>query len=168
MQYGATTMPQLSMHTPVGEVTITEEDGAIVAVDWGRGRDQQPTPLLRRACAQLEAYFDGTRTDFDLPLEPKGSKFQHAVWKAMIGIPAGETRTYGEVAAAIGGTARAVGGACGANPIPIIIPCHRIVAASHLGGYSGQGGLDTKQALLRLEGWQPKRGSIGDLFEARA
>jgi methylated-DNA-[protein]-cysteine S-methyltransferase len=161
-------MPQLSMHTPVGEVTITEESGAIVAVDWGRGRDQAETPLLLRAREQLEEYFDGTRRAFDLPLEPKGSKFQHAVWKAMIAIPAGETRTYGDVANEIGGTARAVGGACGSNPIPIIIPCHRIVAANHLGGYSGEGGLDTKQALLRLEGWQAPRAETHDLFEARA
>ena len=92
-------MPQLSRHTPVGEVTLTEEDGAIVAVDWGRGRDQQVTPLLARAREQLNEYFDGTRRGFDLPLRPHGTQFQHAVWNAMLRIPCGETRTYGEMEA---------------------------------------------------------------------
>lgn len=158
-------MPQLSMHTPVGEVTLTEEDGAIVAVDWGRGRDQQVTPLLARAREQLNQYFDGTRRDFDLPLRPHGTQFQHAVWNAMLRIPCGETRTYGQLAKEVEGPARAVGGACGRNPIPIIIPCHRVLAANHLGGYSGEGGVETKTALLKLEGWRdPKR--EGDLFSA--
>ena len=96
------------------------------------------------------------------------SEFQQAVWRAMLAIPTGETRTYGQVAAEIGGQARAVGGACGANPIPIIIPCHRIVAANHLGGYSGRGGLATKQKLLKHEGWRapPRPGASADLFAA--
>lgn len=158
-------MPQLSMHTPVGEVTLTEEDGAIVAVDWGRGRDQAMTPLLARAREQLNEYFDGTRRAFHLPLRPSGSQFQHAVWNAMLRIPFGETRTYGELAKEVDGPARAVGGACGANPIPIIIPCHRVLAANHMGGYSGQGGVETKKALLKLEGWQGPRRE-GDLFAA--
>jgi methylated-DNA-[protein]-cysteine S-methyltransferase len=162
-------MPQLSMHTPVGEITLSEEDGAIVAVDWGRGRDQQETPLLAKARVQMHEYFDGARTTFNLPLKPRGSDFQKAVWRAMLAIPAGKVRTYGEVATEIGGNPRAVGGACGANPIPIIIPCHRIVGTGHMGGYSGAGGLDTKHALLKLEGWQPPRKiTEPDLFEARA
>lgn len=145
-------MPQLSMHSPVGDLTISEESGAIVALDWGWGRDQQPTPLLERARDHLNAYFDGDPVDFDLPLSPTGSAFQRRVWKAMCDIPAGGTETYGSLAGRIDGIARAVGTACGKNPIPIIIPCHRVVAASGLGGYSGDGGLDTKVALLRLEG----------------
>ena len=145
-------MPQLSMHSPVGDLSITEEDGAIVALDWGWGRDQDMTPLLQRARDQLNAYFDGDPVDFDLPLNPAGSAFQRRVWKAMCDIPAGGTETYGSLAGRIDGIARAVGTACGKNPIPVIIPCHRVVAASGLGGYSGDGGLDTKVALLRLEG----------------
>ena len=145
-------MPQLSMHSPVGDLSITEEDGAIVALDWGWGRDQDMTPLLQRARDQLNAYFDGDPVDFDLPLNPTGSAFQRRVWKAMCDIPTGGIETYGSLADRIDGIARAVGTACGKNPIPIIIPCHRVVAASGLGGYSGDGGLDTKVALLRLEG----------------
>jgi len=145
-------MPQLSMQSPVGALTLSEEDGAIVAVDWGWGRDQQATPLLERARAQLEAYFDGAARAFDLPFRPRGTPFQQRVWQAMRAIPYGRTETYGELAARSGGIARAVGTACGANPIPILIPCHRVVARGGLGGYSGDGGVDTKVALLRLEG----------------
>jgi methylated-DNA-[protein]-cysteine S-methyltransferase len=145
-------VPQRSLHSPIGDLTVSEEDGVIVAVDWGWARDQSDTPLLREAANQLNDYFDGTRTDFDLPTAPAGTPFQIAVWRAMQAIPAGSTRTYGDIAKELGSAARAVGMACGANPIPVIIPCHRILAAAGLGGYSGDGGLDTKRALLRLEG----------------
>ncbi|HYM29994.1 MAG TPA: methylated-DNA--[protein]-cysteine S-methyltransferase [Candidatus Cybelea sp.] len=148
-------MPQLTLHSPVGELTVTEEDGAIVSVDWGRGPKSQQgdTPLLREAKRQLDLYFDGKLKEFDLPLRPAGADFEQQVWQEMLRIPYGETRSYGEVATAVGNAARAVGGACGANPIPIIIPCHRILAAQgKIGGYSGRGGVETKVALLRLEG----------------
>ena len=148
-------MPQLSLLTPIGDLTVTEEDGAIVSVDWGRGPPefQRKTPLLERAKQQLDAYFDGDRRDFDLPLAPAGTAFQQRVWRAMREIPCGQVRTYGALAATLKSSARAVGGACGANPIPVIIPCHRVVAADgRLGGYSGDGGPTTKLALLRLEG----------------
>jgi len=156
------------MHTPVGDVIVTEQDGAITAVGWGRVKQQDETPLLLQAREQLEEYFAGTRRDFDLPLRPAGSEFQQAVWRVMQAIPCGQTLTYGQVAAEIGGQARAVGGARGANPIPIIIPCHRILAANHMGGYSGRGGVDTKQKLLALEGWRDTRRApaTGDLFAA--
>jgi methylated-DNA-[protein]-cysteine S-methyltransferase len=145
-------MPQLSLHSPLGELTVSEEDGAIVALDWGRGRDQAPTPLLLRAREQLQDYFDGRRPGFDLPLAPAGTEFRRRVWQAMRDIPAGETRSYGEIARALGSSARAVGQACGENPIPIIIPCHRIVASDgSLGGYSGADGTTTKRYLLELE-----------------
>jgi methylated-DNA-[protein]-cysteine S-methyltransferase len=145
-------MPQLSCLTPIGEVTVSEEDGAIVALDWGRGRDQEPTPLLRRAIAQLQDYFDGMRTGFDLPLAPHGSAFQQRVWEALRAIPPGETRSYGELARLLGSSARAVGQANGANPIPILIPCHRVVSTGGaLGGYSGGDGPTTKRLLLDLE-----------------
>lgn len=145
-------MAQLSLHSPIGDLTVSAHDGRIVALDWGWGRDQEPTPLLKRALSQLEAYFDGSLERFELPLAPAGSHFQRQVWEQMCAIPRGSTRTYGEIAEAIGGSARSVGTACGANPIPVIIPCHRILAANGLGGYSGDGGVETKVALLRLEG----------------
>jgi methylated-DNA-[protein]-cysteine S-methyltransferase len=145
-------MPQLSLHTPLGEVTISEDSGAIVALDWGRGRDQEATPLLCQARDQLQEYFDGKRLIFDLPLAPEGSDFQKRVWAALCAIPPGETRSYADVARAIGSAPRAVGGANGANPIPLFIPCHRVIAADgSLGGYSGGDGPATKRYLLDLE-----------------
>ena len=144
-------MPQLSFHTPLGAVSVSEEDGAIVAFDWGWGRDQAQTPLLLRAREQLHAYFDGEITAFDLPLAPFGSPYRRRVWAALCAIPYGQTRSYREIAAAVGGSARSVGGANGANPLPVLVPCHRVVGASGLGGYSGGNGLDTKRHLLSLE-----------------
>ena len=145
-------MPQLSLHTQLGEITISEDGDAIVALDWGRGRDQEATPLLRRAREQLQDYFDGKRLSFDLPLAPHGSAFQRRVWAALCAIPPGETRSYADIARAIGSAPRAVGGANGANPIPLFIPCHRVIAADgSLGGYSGGDGPATKRYLLDLE-----------------
>jgi methylated-DNA-[protein]-cysteine S-methyltransferase len=103
-------MAQLSLHTPLGDLTVSEEDGAIVALDWGRGRDQADTPLLRRARDQLQDYFDGTRTVFDLPLAPHGTAFRRKVWDALLRIPAGETRSYVDIAREVGCRApRAIG-----------------------------------------------------------
>jgi methylated-DNA-[protein]-cysteine S-methyltransferase len=144
-------VPQLSLQTPFGALTLSEEDGALVALDWGWGRDQADTPLLRQARDQLHAYLDGELRRFDLPLRPAGSAYQRRVWQALAEIPFGETRTYTQLAAAAGGSARSVGQANGLNPLPIILPCHRVVAARGLGGYSGAEGLDTKRALLALE-----------------
>ena len=141
------------MHSPVGDLSISEEGGAIVALDWGWGSVQDETPLLRKAVAQLEQYFDGELKKFALPLIPHGTPFQQKVWSAMRRIPYGQTARYGELADAIDSAPRAIGRACGSNPLPILIPCHRVVAAGdRLGGYSGDGGLETKTALLRLEG----------------
>ena len=145
-------MPQLSLHTPLGEVTISEDGGAIVALDWGRGRDQEATPLLRQARDQLQEYFDAKRMSFDLPLAPVGSDFQKRVWAALCAIPLGETRSYADIGRAVGSAPRAVGGANGANPIPLFIPCHRVIAADgSLGGYSGGDGPATKRYLLDHE-----------------
>ncbi len=144
-------MPQLSLHTPAGPITVSEEDGAIVALDWGWGRDQTETPLLARAREQLHDYFDGARVAFDLPLAPAGSPYRQRVWHALREIPFGATRTYAEIARLAGGSARAVGGANAANPIPILIPCHRVLATGGIGGYSGGDGLETKRLLLALE-----------------
>jgi methylated-DNA-[protein]-cysteine S-methyltransferase len=145
-------MPQLSLLTPLGALTLSEEDGAIVALDWGKGRDQEETPGLREAADQLQDYFDNLRATFDLKLAPFGSPFRQKVWAALQAIPPGETRSYGELAASLGTAARAIGGANGANPIPIIIPCHRVVGTGGaLGGYSAGDGLATKRYLLELE-----------------
>ncbi len=144
-------LPQLSLHSPIGDLTVSEENGAIVALDWGWGRDQTETALLAQARAQLFAYFDRACTGFDLPLAPEGTDFQRRVWAALQAIPYGQTRSYADLAARLGTAARAVGQANGANPIPILIPCHRVVAAGGLGGYSGGDGAATKRALLDLE-----------------
>lgn len=144
-------MAQLSLHSPVGDLSMSQDGDSIVALDWGWGRDQSPTPLLREAIKQLNAYFDAKLTAFDLPLLPTGTDFQRRVWRHMAKIPYGKVRTYGALAAALGSGARPVGTACGRNPIPIIIPCHRVVAGAGLGGYSGAHGLETKLALLTLE-----------------
>ena len=106
-------MPQLSLHTNLGEVTISQDGDAIVALDWGRGRDQEATPLLLKARDQLQEYFDGKRLSFDLPLAPEGSAFQKRVWAALCAIPLGETRSYADIARAVGSAPRAVGGANG-------------------------------------------------------
>lgn len=150
-------MPQLSFHSPIGDLTVSEERDHIVAVDWGWGRDQTETPLLCRARAQLQAYFDGDPSGFTLPLAPAGTPYRRRVWSALCRIPRGATRTYGEIAAETGGSARSVGQANAANPIPVLIPCHRVVAGERrggepgLGGYSGLGGIATKRWLLELE-----------------
>lgn len=144
-------LPQLSLHTPVGDITLSEEDGSIVALDWGWGRDQTPTPTLVEARQQLQAYFDGELTHFNLGLAPFGTPYRKRVWQALIDIPSGETRTYGQLAAIAGGSARSVGTAMSTNPIAILIPCHRIVATNGPGGYSGGDGLPTKHFLLALE-----------------
>jgi len=146
-------MSQLSMHTPIIDITITELDGHIIALDWGWSPYQESSPLLVEAKRQLDLYFDGDLTEFDLPISPMGTKHQEKVWQAMCKIPYGQTRTYGEMAKEIGSASQAVGTACSRNPIPILVPCHRVLAAGgKLGGYSGDGGLYTKRALLVLEG----------------
>jgi methylated-DNA-[protein]-cysteine S-methyltransferase len=144
-------MPQLSLHTPLGALTLSEDDGAIVSLDWGQGRDHEETALLTRARAQLQAYFDGNLLIFDLPLAPHGTPYRQRIWQALRQIPLGEVRSYSEIAQIAGGSPRSVGGANGANPIPIIIPCHRVTAAAGLGGYSAPGGLKTKSWLLAHE-----------------
>ena len=144
-------MPQISLHSPVGDLSVSEEDGAIVSVDWGWGSQQSETRLLRRARDQLHKYFDQELLEFDLPLAPAGSLYQQRVWQALCAIPYGATKTYLDIARVAGGSPRSVGQANGNNPIPILIPCHRVLATTHIGGYSGGDGLDTKRWLLALE-----------------
>lgn len=145
-------MPALSVDTQFGALTLTEEDGALVAVDWATVARPDATALLKEAAAQVRAYDAGELEQFDLPLSIRGSAFQVAVCEAMLAIPFGHTRTYGEIAQDLNARAQAVGGACGGNPIPVIIPCHRVMGARGLTGFSGKGGVETKVALLRHEG----------------
>lgn len=159
-------MPQLSMHSPIGDLTVTEEDGAIVSLDWGwiPAEWQSETPLLKKTIKQLNEYFDGDRLDFDLPLNPPGSDFQKDVCQAMVNIPGGSTKSYGEIAKELESSAQAVGNACGLNPIPIIVPCHRVLAAGkQMGGFSGLGGVNTKAVLLSLENALPPQQQSLDL-----
>ncbi|MEO1111346.1 MAG: methylated-DNA--[protein]-cysteine S-methyltransferase [Pseudomonadota bacterium] len=148
-------MPVTEIETWLGRLSICEHEGAITEVHWNGPAGRDETPLLREASAQVSAYLDGKLETFDLPLAPKGGDLHQSVFQAMLAIPYGRTRTYGDVAKELGTYGQPVGQACGANPIPIIIPCHRILSASGLGGYSGAGGLDTKIALLQLEGGYP-------------
>ena len=111
----------------------------------------EPSPLLDEAARQLGAYFDRRLTRFDLPFD-WGEGLHAEVRRAMAAIPMGETRTYGQIARAVGAPAQAVGQACGANPLPILIPCHRVTGTDWFGGFSAPGGVETKAALLRHEG----------------
>lgn len=144
-------MPSASLDTPIGPLTVDASDGAITRLRWVDDPAGDVTPELTAAMIQLGEYFDGAREVFELPLRVEGSDLQRAVCDAMLAIPLGETRTYGNLAADLGVPAQAIGGACGGNPIPVIIPCHRILGASTLGGFSGMGGVETKVWLLRHE-----------------
>ncbi len=110
------------------------------------------TALLSRAIEQLRAYFAAELQVFDLPLQVAGSEFQRAVCDAMLAIPFGETRTYGDIGRDLKALPQPIGNACGANPIPVIIPCHRVLGVNGLGGFSGRGGVETKVTLLKHEG----------------
>jgi len=149
------TVTWLSFPSPVGTLTVFAVNNSLVVLEWGRAAqcEKQPQPVLARARKQLDAYFDGKRKTFDLPLAPSGSRFQLNVWRAMDKIPYGKTRAYGDLASDLNSAARAVGAACGKNPIPIIVPCHRVLGANgQMTGYSGGAGIETKVQLLRLEG----------------
>ena len=159
-------MAILKVPTPVGELTLVASESALLAVHFPSSRHVPPrgsggevsdaergNDVLARARQQLEEYFARTRTTFDLPLDPVGSPFQRRVWDALRAIPYGTTVSYSEIARRLGDirTTRAVGAANGANPIPIIVPCHRVVGAhGELTGFGG--GIDRKRWLLEHEG----------------
>ncbi|MGC1503036.1 MAG: methylated-DNA--[protein]-cysteine S-methyltransferase [Sulfitobacter sp.] len=145
-------MLKRSVSTPFGDLTLVEVDGAITALEWGRLAHLDRSDLLDEGAKQLEAYASGKLVVFDLPLRVAGSRFQQDVCRVMSAIPFGYTRTYGEIAKELGVPAQSVGQACGGNPIPVIIPCHRVMGAKGLTGFSGRGGVETKVALLRHEG----------------
>ncbi len=161
---------EVTLPSPFGPLLLRANDNAVTRLTWimddGDADDGHPRitapdksanspsqKLLAGAVQQLEDYFDGKLRDFDLPLAPAGTPFQQRVWHEMAKIPFGETMTYGQLADKSESVARAVGGACGANPIPIIIPCHRVLGGGgKLGGFSGGLGPDSKRALLEHEG----------------
>jgi methylated-DNA-[protein]-cysteine S-methyltransferase len=145
-------MPYLSFKSPVGDLTLFEEAGVLVSLEWGWVENGITSPLLEDAIQQLDDYFVGARTAFNLPLAPAGTDFQRRVWMEMGKIPFGHTKFYGDLAKTLRSSPRAVGTACGRNPLPILIPCHRVVpTAGGRGGYSGGDGAETKQYLLSLE-----------------
>lgn len=158
---------RLTLTTPIGILILAAGEHAVTRISFGDGSKdgkcceevaaeirttETAGPLLRQAARELEEYFAGTRHTFTFDLAPAGTPFQQRVWEALRAIPYGETRTYGQIAAAVGNprASRAVGMANNRNPIPVVIPCHRVVGASgSLTGYAG--GLDKKSWLLRLE-----------------
>ena len=143
--------------SPIGILGLVQEEDCLTEVFFGKSEShqdysQEETLLLKEAKKQLKAYFEGNQKIFDLPLNPKGTDFQKTVWQALLLIPYGETRSYKDIAAAIGSpkASRAVGMANNRNPLPIIIPCHRVIGANgKLVGYAG--GLGCKEKLLALE-----------------
>lgn len=159
------------MGSPVGLLELVEQDGALVAIHFDAAPDGTPgtqrhgSALLAQAHRQLGEYFAGERRVFSLPLRPVGTDFQQRVWRLLAGVPWGRTTTYGAIASDLGlppGASRAVGAANGANPLPVVVPCHRVVGADGtLTGYGG--GLARKATLLRLEG-VPTEDDQGSLF----
>ena len=144
-------------NTKIGNIAIIEEDGKIIAIEINKKIQediiQKETPLLKETEKQLLEYLEGKRKTFDVPLNPKGTKFMKKVWTALQEIPYGEVKTYGQIAKKIGNpkAARAVGMANHRNPIPIMIPCHRVIGSNgKLVGYAL--GMDRKKFLLKLEG----------------
>tara|TARA_B100000686_G_C16416880_1_gene775068 strand:+ start:210 stop:671 length:462 start_codon:yes stop_codon:yes gene_type:complete len=141
----------LTTQTPIGLIAIYG-DKSITKISWTTRPTVNNAAELQKARDQITNYFAGTLRHFELRLNPAGTKFQRAVWCQLLLIPYGTTSTYGEVAGELGTSARAVGRACATNPIPLLIPCHRVVSKSGaLTGYSGGGGLQTKEFLLSLE-----------------
>jgi methylated-DNA-[protein]-cysteine S-methyltransferase len=148
-----------SFQTTIGPITLISEDGCLTALKFGAPQETSPTSpsqLLQQAQQQVQEYLHGSRTQFDLPLGwQQINGFQKKILQLACEIPFGEVRTYGQIAAAIAKpkASRAVGAALARNPLPILIPCHRVVAASgHLTGYLGEKGIHTKKFLLELEG----------------
>jgi methylated-DNA-[protein]-cysteine S-methyltransferase len=149
------TMPYES---PIGRL-ILECDGDVLIGIWlpherrhARNDADDVAPVLKETASQLDEYFVGERTDFDVPMELDGTAFQREVWSELARIPYGETISYGELARRVGrpSAPRAVGQANGRNPIPVIVPCHRVLASNGIGGYGG--GLKVKRQLLAVEG----------------
>ena len=150
----------ISFDSPIGSITVEATNEKITGLRMGQpSSDFGSSKVLREAKKQLQAYFAGKLTKFDLPVDLQGTEFQKSVFKQIAKIGYGKTVTYSDIAAKIGKplAARAVGGAVGSNPVPIIVACHRVLgAAGKITGYSGGDGLPTKRLLLKLEGISSK------------
>ena len=145
-------MPELIFNSPIGLLTLVETDSAITSLEWRKSGANQETTLLLLAKKELAQYFGGELKVFTAPLDPSGTAFQKRVWKTIMAIPYGEQRTYRDIANILNSSPRAVGGACGRNPIPVIIPCHRVVGSNgDLTGYTAADGIKTKSFLLEHE-----------------
>lgn len=148
--------------SPLGPLTVLASDNGVHAIAFESDRTEQAKinlsrtenhPIINAAIKQLAMYFEGTLKVFDLPLDLRGTNFQKRVWELLLDIPFGQTRTYGDIAQALGnaGASQAVGAANGKNPVAIVVPCHRVIGASgHLTGYAG--GMEKKKFLLTHEG----------------
>jgi methylated-DNA-[protein]-cysteine S-methyltransferase len=152
-------MPTLIIDSPVGALLLCSDSHAITQLSWLDDKASRPTDDQDRVCqlaaTELQAYFSGSLRNFTVPVSLGGSKLQRGVWSAMVKIPFGAVLTYGDVAHRLGAGAQAVGTACGQNPVPIIVPCHRIVGVGgKLTGFSGGNGVETKAFLLDLESGQ--------------
>ncbi len=143
-------MSQQTLQTVFGSIGLREAGGRIVALDWEPAKGAS-SALLDEGLRQISDYLAGRRRAFELPLDFLPG-LAGEVQRAMLDIPYGETRTYGDIARLVGAPAQAVGQACGANPLPILIPCHRVTGTNWFGGFSAPGGVETKAALLRHEG----------------
>ena len=142
-----------TIDSPFGPITFTVEEGLVTRVKFEPGEDNFDggDPVMAETVRQLREYAAAARFSFDLPLAPAFSDFQSQIRRCMIAIPYGDMRTYGELAKELGSASQAVGQACGANPMPIIVPCHRVVASGgKIGGFSGGDGAPTKKKLLNL------------------
>lgn len=138
--------------TPVGQLGFDTDGTAVTALHWGQAGTLAPCALADQVREEITAYFAGELQEFTIPLAPRGSAFQQDFYAALRAIPYGETRTYGDLAKDLAVSPQAIGQACGANPIAILVPCHRVLGADNLGGFSGAGGIEAKVALLKLEG----------------
>ena len=147
-------MSSQTIQTPIGSLTVFADQKSIKELRFVDAGQSNPSELTEMAISQLKEYFDGQRKNFDLPLAAEGTEFQKAVWKEISKLEFGEITSYGQIAKNIGKpkAARAVGGAVGANPLAIIVPCHRVMGTSGaITGYSGGQGISTKLQLLKLE-----------------
>lgn len=155
--------PYKIITSPIGILTLVTDNKSLVQIDWENPgsaavkrnpeNEDKNHPVLLQAAEELNEYFAGKRQSFTIDVDPEGTEFQKKVWKALLTIPFGKTKTYGEVAALIGNrdAVRAVGGAANKNPVPVIIPCHRVIGADgKLVGFGG--GLERKEFLLEIEG----------------
>ena len=145
-------MHETTYTSPLGPIRLVADDAALLELTFGEASRDDDSPVLAATRGQLDGYFAGARTAFDIPLRMEGTPWERRVWNALLEIPYGKTTSYGAIAARLGapGSARAVGAANGRNPISIIVPCHRVIGAS--GALTGYGwGLERKSALLDLE-----------------